>query len=65
MMGRVSSFVSMLCLISVPIGYFFGGIFADKYKVTSIVLIYGICVLASALTTVKSAITEAKQPVNM
>lgn len=65
MMGRVSSLSNMLCLISVPLGYFFGGLFADKYKVTSILLIYGICILASALATLKSAVTEGKQPVNI
>lgn len=54
MMGRVSSLGNILCCISVPLGYFFGGIFADKYKVTNVILVYGILVFASALSTIRN-----------
>lgn len=54
MMGRVSSLSNILCCISIPLGYFFGGVFADKYKVTNVILVYGILVFASALSTIKN-----------
>lgn len=52
-MGRVSSLSSMLCSISVPLGYFIGGVLAAKYKVSNIMLIYGIFIIISALPTIK------------
>lgn len=52
-MGRVSSLSNMLCSISVPLGYFIGGVLAAKYKVSNIMLIYGIFIIISALPTIK------------
>lgn len=52
-MGRVSSVLGILCSISMPIGYYLGGILLEKYSVFSILLSVALLTTLAGLTTVR------------
>lgn len=67
-MGRVSSVFGILCSVSVPLGYYLGGVALETYSVTNICIISGIIVTIAGLTTfrvVKSDNESIEQQYNI
>lgn len=52
-MGRVSSVLGILCSVSMPIGYYLGGVLLEKYSVFSILISVALLTAISGLTTVR------------
>jgi len=55
LMGRVSSIMGILCQVTIPLGYYLGGLILESYSVSTIVLISGVIVALAGLSTVTIA----------
>lgn len=50
-MGRVSSVMGILCTVSVPLGYYLGGVALEHYSTSHICIVIGILTTLSGLST--------------
>ncbi|GMQ58461.1 MFS transporter [Vallitalea sediminicola] len=52
-LGRVSSVMGILCSVTVPLGYYLGGIALEHYKTGHICIVIGIITAISGLSTIR------------
>ncbi len=55
MMGRIGGILGTICQATIPLGYFIGGMMTEKYDLTAIIVISGLIVALSGLSTYKTA----------
>lgn len=55
MMGRIGGILNTICQATIPLGYFTGGLAAEKCDLTAVILLSGFMVGAAGLSTLKTA----------
>lgn len=55
MMGRIGGILNTICQATIPMGYFAGGLAAERYDLTAIIIISGLIVGIAGLSTLKTA----------
>lgn len=55
MMGRVGGILNTICQATIPLGYFTGGLAAERYDLTAVIVVSGLTVGLAGLSTIKTA----------
>ncbi|GKX30914.1 permease [Vallitalea longa] len=63
-LGRVSSVMNILCTLTVPLGYYLGGIALENFKTSEICIVIGIITAISGFSTIRIIKHETLENIN-